>query len=160
LSSYEIYLIVHIVGAFMIAGGSLGASALGIYAGNQTNVRTIRVASDLQHKLEFALITPGALLAIVFGSLLVNEIPMVEFSDSWVSASFVLWFVALGLGHGLMSPHAKRMRAQADELLASGTAESAELQSAYAPPRVKAIGSLLTLLLVVFVYLMVAKPGA
>jgi uncharacterized membrane protein len=160
VSSYEFYLIVHILGAFMIAGGSLGATTLGIYAGNGTNVRTIRVAADLQHKIEYVLIIPGALIAIVFGSLLVTEISSVEFSDVWVSTSFLLWFVAMGLGTGMLGPHARRMREQADQLIAGGTTESAELQAEFASPRVKAVSTVLTLLLIVFVYLMVAKPGA
>jgi hypothetical protein len=160
MSSYEIYLIVHIAGAFMIAGGSLGATTLGIYAGNGTNVHTMRVAADIQHKIEYVLIVPGALIAIVFGSLLVTEISTVEFSDAWVSASFLLWFVAMGLGTGVMGPHAKQMRARADELIAGGVSDSAELQADFASPKVKAIGAVLTVLLLVFVYLMVAKPGA
>jgi hypothetical protein len=160
LSTYELYLIVHIAGAFMIAGGSLGASALGIYAGSGTAVQTIRVAADLQHKLEYVLIIPGALVAIVFGSLLVNERPDIEFSDAWVSASFLLWFVAMGLGTGVMGPHAKQMRAKADELIANGVSDSAELQAEFVSPKVKAIGSVLTISLIVFTYLMVAKPGA
>lgn len=160
MSSYEIYLIVHIIGAFMIAGGSLGATTLGIYAGNGTNVHTMRVAADIQHKIEYVLIIPGALIAIIFGALLVTEISTVEFSDAWVSGSFLLWFVAMGLGTGVMGPHAKQMRARADELIAAGVSDSAELQAEFASPRVKAIGAVLTVLLVVFVYLMVAKPGA
>jgi len=160
VSTYELYLIVHIVGAFMIAGGSLAATALGIYAGNGPSVPTMRVAADLQHKIEYALIIPGALIAIVFGSLLVNEIPGVEFSDGWVSASFLLWFVAMGLGTGVMGPHAKQMRAKADELIARGVSASAELQAEFASPKVKAVGAVLTILLIVFPYLMVAKPGA
>ena len=160
MSTYELYLLLHIVGAFMIAGGSLSATTLGIYAGNGTNVHTMRVAADLQYKIEYALIVPGALIAIVFGSLLVTEMSFVEFSDAWVSASFLLWFVAMGLGTGVLGPHAKQMRAKADELIANGVAASAELQSEFASPKVKAIGAILTLTLIVFPYLMVAKPGA
>ena len=160
MDTREILLIVHILGAFMIAGGSLSATVLGVYAGNGSSTHTIRIASDLQHKIEFALIIPGALIAIVFGSLLVNEVAHIGFGDAWISASFVLWFVAMGLGTGVMSPHAKRIRAKADQLIADGVTESSELQAEFAAPRIRAIGTLLTLLLVVFAYLMVAKPGA
>ncbi len=159
MDTRELLLIVHILGAFMISGGALSATTLGIYAGNATSTHTIRMAADLQHKLEYILIIPGALIAIVFGSFLILDSDFIGFGDAWVSASFVLWFVAMGLGTGVMSPHAKRIRARADQLIADGVAESAELQAEYATPRIKAIGMVLTLLLVVFAYLMVAKPG-
>jgi len=156
----ELLLIVHIVGAFMLAGGSLTATSLGIYAGAGTSTHSIRVATDLQVRVERFLITPGALLAIVFGILLVLDSEFIDFSEAWISVAFVLWFVSAGLGTGMLTPHAKRVKARADELIAQGVTDSAELQAEFATPRVKAVGASLTLILVVFVCLMVAKPGA
>lgn len=160
MDTRELLLIVHIVGAFMLAGGSLTATSLGIYAGAGTSTHSIRVATDLQVRVERFLITPGALLAIVFGILLVLDSEFIDFSEAWISVAFVLWFVSAGLGTGMLTPHAKRVKARADELIAQGVTDSAELQAEFATPRVKAVGASLTLILVVFVCLMVAKPGA
>ena len=160
METREVLLIVHIIGAFLIAGGSLTAAALGIYASAGTSTHSIRFAADLQLKVERVLITPGALIAIVFGALLVADSDFIEFSDAWVSASFVLWFIVLGLGTGVLSPLSKRVREHADQLIADGVTESAELQAEFDTPRAKFIGVALNLTLIVFIYLMVAKPGA
>ena len=160
METQELLLIVHIVGGLMIAGGALTASALGIYAGNGTSTHAIRVASDLQVRVERFLITPGALISIVFGILLVLNSDFIDFSEAWISAAFVLWFVSAGLGTGVLTPHAKRIKARADQLIAEGVSESAELQAEFATPRARVIGMTLNLILVAFIYLMVAKPGA
>lgn len=160
MDTRELLLIAHILGAFVLAGGALTASALGIYAGASTSTHSIRFAADLQQKVERALITPGALIAIVFGVLLVLESDFIDFSEAWVSAAFVLWFIAGGLGSGVLGPHARRVRESADKLIAQGIANSAELQAEFATPRARLVGVALDLMLVAFVYLMVAKPGA
>jgi uncharacterized membrane protein len=151
---------VHIVGALLLAGGALTATALGVYASAGTSTHSIRFAADLQTKADRFMITPGAVIAIIFGVLLVLDSDIIEFSDAWISAAFVLWFIAGGLGSGVLTPHAKRVRDQADRLIGQGVADSAELQAQFGSPRAKAIGVALNLLLIVFVYLMVAKPGA
>jgi len=156
----ELLLIVHIVGALLLAGGSLTAMALGIYAGAGTSTHSIRFATDLQIKADRTMITPGAVIAIIFGMLLVLEVDHIDFSEAWISAALVFWIIAGGLSSAILTPHAKRIRDHADRLIAEGVAESVELQSAFATPKVKAIGIALNLLLVAFVYLMVARPGA
>lgn len=160
MDTRELLLIVHIIGALLLAGGSLTATALAIYAGAGTSTHSIRFATDLQVKADRTMITPGAVIAIIFGVLLVLEVDHIDFSEAWISAAFVFWIIAGGLGSAVLTPHAKRIRDRADKLIADGVVESAELQAAFATPRVKAIGMALNLLLIVFVYLMVAKPGA
>lgn len=160
MDTRELLLIVHIVGALLLAGGALTATALGMYAGASTSTHSIRFASDLQIKADRLMITPGAVIAIVFGVLLVLDSDFIEFSDGWISAAFVLWFIAGGLGSAVLTPHAKRVRDQADKLIADGIAESVALQTEFASPQAKIIGMALNVLLVLFVYLMVAKPGA
>ena len=160
MDTREFLLIVHIVGAFLIVGGAFTATSLGIYAGSSTSTHTMRLAADLQRKVEFALIVPGSLVVLVFGILLVADSDVIDFSEGWVSASFALWILVTAAGPAVLGRHAKRIKARAEVLIAQGVTESPELQSEYGTPLVKAVSMALDVALIVFVYLMVAKPGA
>ncbi len=160
MDTRELLLIVHILGAFMIVGGALTATSLGIYAGSRTSTHTIRLAADLQRKTQFALILPGLFVVLVFGVLLVSESDFIEFSDGWVSAAFALWLVAAAVTPAVLGRHSKRITARADQLIAEGVAESEELRAEFASPLARFTGLSLDLVLIVFVYLMVVKPGA
>lgn len=67
-----------------------------------------------------------------------------EMSDGWVIWSVVAWIVIIGVQHGLLMPAEKRA--------AGGDAT--------ADAKVRLFGMILTVLLIVTVWLMVAKPGA
>ncbi|MBW3555460.1 MAG: DUF2269 domain-containing protein [Actinobacteria bacterium] len=92
----------------------------------------------------------------VFGILLIVLSDGVwEFSHMWISLSFLLYFVAVGLVHGLVFPAAKRMN---DLVGASGgTGEVAQMEAL--EKRVALGGMIVNLLVVVTIALMVFKPG-
>lgn len=73
------------------------------------------------------------------------------FSEAWVSLSFLLYLIGLGIAHGLMRPTSKRML----ELGAGDSGDRARLEQ-----RLVVGGTVLNLLLVVVVVLMIFKPGA
>ena len=66
-------LILHIVGVFLIVGGAAIATALGIKASKTQRTHTIAELSSLSIVAERYVITPGAVLALVFGTLLVHK---------------------------------------------------------------------------------------
>lgn len=67
-----------------------------------------------------------------------------EWSQTWVWLALVVWAAAVGVQHALLFP--------AERALAEGSAAAIQ--------RVKAVGSGLTVLVLVLLYLMVFKPGA
>ena len=100
----------------------------------------------------------GALIAILFGSLLVDEAGF-EFGDSWLTLAYVFWVVALGLDHGVLIPFNRRLRRRAQGLVDEKVEESAELMAEAGLMRTMLVALALDGSLVIFVYLMVAKPG-
>lgn len=50
---------------------------------------------------------PGSIAAFNFGSVLAAELDY-EFGAAWLSASYVLWLLFLGIGTGVVSPRARR----------------------------------------------------
>jgi uncharacterized membrane protein len=87
---------------------------------------------------------PALVLAGVFGFGLVGmSDKAIEFSEAWISAGMLVWFLMLGVLFGLMLPAEKRA--------AAGDASAEKLTSM--------AGGLLHLLLVVQLFIMVFQPG-
>ncbi len=72
----------------------------------------------------------------------------------------MLWFVATGLGTGVLGPFLRRIHERAAQLEADGVESSAELQAMASAPRGAITGNVLHLIILAFLYLMVFKPGA
>jgi uncharacterized membrane protein len=158
LDLYEGLLIAHILGVVVMAFGS-GAGMLGaMVAGPNADVATIARSARLG-LLGGRVTTFAALFVLAVGTWLVFEGDAWEFEQAWISAAYVLWIVAMGLGGGVMARHERRVQLAADAALARGETSNAAVQEDWNAPIVKITGAALLLLYVAFVYLMVAKPG-
>jgi hypothetical protein len=103
----------------------------------------------------------------IFGILLVllsdDEI---KFSEPWISWSFLLYLVGIGITHAVHLPNIRRINQLAAELASGAPAgggtggpppQVAELDAR--GKRAAAVGAVLNLLLVAVVFLMVWQPG-
>lgn len=104
----------------------------------------------------------------IFGILLVLVSDDVyKFSQAWISLSFLLYLVGIGLSHAVHFPNLHRMNELARQLVAGvppdggGTGgpppQVAELEAR--GKKAAAVGGILNLLVVAIVFLMVWKPG-
>lgn len=159
MDSREILLILHLIGAFLLTAGAGAATAFGIRAGTSTSTRVIAATTGMARHLEHFVIMPGALIALVFGTWLVIDLDY-EFSAGWISAGYALWIVAVLMGNLVLSRHAKRVNVSALALLAEGVEESETLRLEADEALPKATGMLLNVIIIVFIYLMVVRPGS
>lgn len=159
MSLYEFLVIAHILGAFLMGAAAGITTAAAVMAGRARTSGELVSWLSLQRASELFVTTPGAIIAIVFGSWLVSEAGY-EFSEVWISAAYTLWLVAMAIDHGWFLPFVKRHRARALELRAAGSDAISEIQASLGSPIVKAIGIALDLLFVVFLVLMVLRPGS
>ena len=90
-----------------------------------------------------------------------------KFSQAWISFSFLLYIVALGISHAIHIPNIRRMNELMAELTA-GPAGGGGGQGGPPPQvaeleqrgkRAAALGGLLNLILVILIALMIWKPG-
>lgn len=157
MSTYEWLLLGHLVGVALIfaaAGIGAGTSAA---AGRSGSAAGVAALLELQHKSDLYLFSVGAVLAIGFGSWLVDEAGY-SFSEAWISAAYTLILAMFAIIHAVMVPRVKRARAYAESL---GSAPPDAQLKAMLEDRMLAIGGpVLTVILVVMVWLMVARPGA
>lgn len=75
-------------------------------------------------------------------------------------ASYIAWILAAGVGEGVLARFNHRLHRQAKELEAKGVELSEDLRKAASSPVASVAGSAMTLLIVLFLYLMVFQPGA
>jgi uncharacterized membrane protein len=156
---YKTELFLHILGAFLIVAGAAIATALGIKASKTRRTHTIVDLTGLSIIAERYVITPGAILALVAGTLLVHRTGH-TFDEFWLIAAFVLWAAAMSIGWLILGRHNARLHKHAKELAASGAAESDELQAEAAAPVGMVFGLVQNVILIAFIYLMVVRPGA
>lgn len=156
---YKTLLVLHILGAFMIVGGAAIATALGIKTAKSRRTRTIAELSGISIFAERFIITPGAILALAAGTLLVHEAGY-TFDQFWIIASYVLWITAISFGWIILGRHSSRLNNHARRLIAGGVEESDELGHEAAAPVVSVFGGIQNLILLAFIVLMVVRPGA
>lgn len=162
---YQFFLVLHLLTAIvgfgaLVAMGILGARAAG-HGGNEgpiifDYVVTSRWAEWVVYSVP------------VFGivTLLLSD-DVFKFSQVWVSFSFVLFIVYVGVFHGLHLPNLKRMNVLMKELAggaatapAGGERPPQVIELAARGQKAGIFGGILNLTLVVIVVLMVWKPGA
>ena len=103
----------------------------------------------------------------VVGILLVfaAEDDTIEFGDTWVWLSILLYVIAIGFSHGVQQRNAKQMVALAEELNAGPPPAGAQgpppqvAQMEELGKKLAAGGAFLNLMLLAIIYLMVFKPG-
>jgi uncharacterized membrane protein len=155
---YKTWLFLHILGVFMIVGGASVATALGIKMSKSRHTRAIADMSSLSIVAERYVITPGAILALVAGTVLVHRSGH-QFDEFWIIAAYVLWIVAITIGWVILGRHSSSLNRHANELLAKGIDEDDGLQKAAAAPVGPVFGAVQNVILLAFIYLMVVRPG-
>ena len=157
MSTVQLLLFFHLLGAFMIAAGA----ALGevLLAAMKRTRNTEALAALVKAASRVPMLTiPGALIALVFGSALVSQAGY-KFSELWISLAYLAWIVAIALSGSVLGRAERRWKALAASELASGRAESPALAEAVADPTVSIVTHVLGAFVLLFLFLMVFKPG-
>jgi uncharacterized membrane protein len=164
---YKFFLLLHFITIIVGFGPTILAGVFGTKAkarggreGQAIAEATFEVVDEWATKFIYLIPVFGILLVLVSDDAW-------QFSDAWISFSFLLYFVALGVVHGVHRPNIQRMNALMAQLNTSGPAAAtgggpppqvAELEER--GKRAAMVGGFLNLLLVALLVLMIWKPGA
>jgi uncharacterized membrane protein len=158
---YKVVLVLHLVTVIVGFGGLAVSGFLGAMAAGRRNRdgAVIGQAVDKGYSFSEWFVYAVPILGIVL--VLLSE-DVFTFGQLWISLSFVLYIVAIGLLHGVHLPTVRRIGALLAEVnggSGSGGAppQAAELDKLGA--KAGAVGGVLNLIGVVIVFLMVFKPG-
>jgi uncharacterized membrane protein len=159
VNKYETLLFLHLVSAFLLVGGAGVSTAAGIVAGKTTSTKLLAALGDLGSKADLYVTVPGAIGAIAFGTWLAHYAGF-DFGDTWLTLAYLLFLLALGIGTGVLGRHARRIGRKARALSDDGVEESDELRVEAASPAMSFLGMVEIAIVILFVWDMVAKPGA
>jgi hypothetical protein len=154
VSTDEWLLVAHLLWAFVLVGGGLGA--LVAYSLNRIPrpAGEMALLAQVQRFALRGLLLPGAVLALIFGMLLAGERD-ISFGEPWMSASFALW-IALVLAAESMAGRSARVLV---ERASEPDASPLELADVSRGRRAAAGYALVTLIWVAMVLIMVWQPG-
>lgn len=161
---YKLLLVLHLMAAIAGFGPTLLAGVFGAKAkarggreGQAVSEVTYEVISTWASWLMYSVPVLGILLIITSDDAW-------KFSQTWISMSFLLFIVSLGIVHGAHLPNLRRMNAVMADLHTAGPPagggpppQVAELEER--GKRAALLGGVLNVILVVIVVLMVWKPG-
>jgi uncharacterized membrane protein len=157
MDTYEWYLFFHIAGAFLLLAATGATTGAGIALGQTKRANTALTLLNMMRMSEYALRSTGAIVVIVFGALLIDEVGY-SWGDGWISSALTNHIVALAVDHGFLMRRLNRSRAVAAEL--GDGPVSPELEAMLKDPVTGIVGVALDLSFFVILWLMIAKPGA
>lgn len=156
MNTEDWYLFGHLAGVFLLLAAAGLTTGTAIAAGRVKAANTVVTLLDIQRRSELYVTSAGAALAVVFGTLLVDEGGF-EFGDPWISSAYTLLIVVLAVDHGYFMRKNRQIRASAAAL---GNGEvTAEVSRQLSDPVMTIAGVLLDVSFIVFLWLMIAKPG-
>ena len=155
---YRIVLLLHIAASIVGFGGVIAHSAYNAkaFAGTAGDarvlLRTTQMVTSLAHYAIYGVFVLGILLiALSDGGI--------GFGDPWISGSFLVWFLLVGVAHGLVRPAVRDLESAAEAL--DSDARMTEDPTVVGLAKKLALGEGLTqVLLVVALVLMIWQPGA
>jgi uncharacterized membrane protein len=152
VSRYELFKLLHVVGAIAWVGGGLGLLMLHRAMLRARDYGSMTTIARHSQALGARLFVPASLLTVGFGIAMVATENALGFTDLWILIGFA-GIVASGVAESMVAaPAGKRLLALAEE--GAGEAELDDLA------RRVGLGSTLDVgLLLVVVWAMVAKPA-
>lgn len=148
---YDVVVAVHVMAIVLAFGVTFAYPILFPFIG-KNHPAALGPIHEVQHKLGRFLITPFATLALLTGIYLAADQDL--FDKIWVQVPMVILIVLLGLGGAFFTPSEKRAAALAPR---EGQPPSPEYLAL--SMRVAKVGMLTNALVLVAIFLMVAKPG-
>lgn len=153
---YQIVLLLHIAAAIVGFGGVIAhsaynAKAFGGTAGDAAVLlRTTQLVTGLAHYAIYGVFALGIVLVAVSDG-------GIGFDEAWISASFVVWFLLVGVAHGLVKPAVRSLTEKATSM--SPETKMTDDPEVITLAKKLALGEGLTqLLLVIALVLMIWQP--
>ena len=157
MTAYHIELFLHVIAVIIVFGITFAYPILQGAAERAGTVQT-RFAIGLIHRLETYVVTPGAVLVLIFGGILIgnDKLPYKDDMPAWLITAIVLFLIAFGTAIFVQRPNLNKARAILEK-----APDGAPLPAEYEPigKQMQMVGGMLGLLIIVIAFLMVYKPG-
>jgi hypothetical protein len=156
---YDVILSVHIAAIVIAFGVTFAYPILGIYV-TREHPRFLPALHGAQERIGKFLITPAATIALLAGFYLASDRDYM--GKVWVIVPLIILIALLGLAGAFFGPNEKRAsELAARDVAASGPDGQVTLSPEYTAlaDRIAKVGALASLLILVAIFFMAAKPG-
>jgi uncharacterized membrane protein len=159
VSTFEISVFLHIT-AVVVGFGATFVEAITFPVAMRLDARHLPYVHRLQLAINRWFATPALVVVLLTGVYQVSE-GGYSFGDAWISASFAIVLVLGGLTGSYLVPADRRLGAMAErEIEAAGTGAVTLSQDYQRRVRIEGmVGVAAGVLIIVAIFLMVAKPG-
>ncbi len=160
ITGYNISLWLHIT-AVVVGLGATFAEAIAFQVALKMDPRVMPFVHRMQRTINQRLANPALLIILVTGIYQVADSDFIDFSDVWISATFVIIIILGGLLGGYFIPTDKRLEPMAAEEIAAAGDGPVTFSPSYLEKLKQEglVGTISGLLIVVAIFLMVVKPG-
>jgi uncharacterized membrane protein len=150
---YELWLAIHILCAVIWVGGGVSVQVLGRWTIRRGDPEQIVAFNRDAVKLGNVFYAPLALVLIVAGVLLVEEVGY-SYGDLWITLGFIGWLFSLAVGIAFYPQQARKVAAA----VSAGGPAAPEAQAKIR--RILLVNSIEITILLLVVVDMAVKPGA
>ena len=160
VTTFELSLFLHVT-AVVVGFGATFAESIMFPVAMKLDARHLPYVHKLQLAINQRLATPAMVVILVTGLYQVDE-GGYSLGDAWISASFAIVIVLGGLIGAYFVPEDRRLGAMVEREVAAAGPGAVTLSADYQRrARIEGmVGGLAGLLVIVAIFLMVAKPGA
>ncbi len=158
MSSYEIWLILHLIGVVLLAGGHVASIFVINVAGATDRTSEHQEYEKTLKTLDSKVIGLANILIIVPGLILVH-VAGYSYGDGWVIAAYVLLALIMAAIFGLVEPAMKTYRNELKNAVESGEQSDAALPTLLKEKSLWTGVHLASAGILLFIVLMVTKPG-
>ena len=109
MTSYEFFLLLHIITVIVWLGAGLTMDLLFLRAGRTGDPVDMGKTGQMQEWLIPRVFIPSGVLALIFGILLVFDGPW-SFGDLWILIGLAGWIAAWGVGFLYLRPQGEKMK--------------------------------------------------
>lgn len=144
-TGYNIILLLHIVAVIAAFAPTVVNPLLERHLAREGGASSLPAWAAFAHDYTKKIVMGSLVLALITGILMVvMSDELIEFSEMWISLSFLVWFAIAGVVSALVG--------KGQRLVAAGDMKGRELLAKGGP--------IVVVLLLVMLYLMIFKPGA
>jgi len=158
-----ILIVLHVLAAFLLVGGTIGRNVVLWQAARATDVRAAGTLVGVSGMFERLMVIPGSFMVLVFGLLAAwaRGIPLLGFiqgaSTNWLLISLLLYLSLMALVPLVFIPRGKVFDASLQDALSKGEITPA-LRTAFADQAVMIARAYELVAVTIVIILMVARP--
>ena len=154
IAFYDIVLTVHILAVVVAFGVVFAYPVIDTFV-QRSGPGDLAALHRLHVAIATRVVTPAMTVVLLAGLYLALD--RWSLGDPWISATFAILIVLFGLTGAVLTPGDRRLAELAERDARAGQGPSADYQRV--ANRINALGGLALLLVIVAIFLMVAKPG-